>query len=259
MLEGKTIVITGAANGIGAETVKVAKNQDATVIGVDIADDAEGVDRYVQVDLSSSDSIATAVSAIGSDVDGIANIAGLPPTAGRLPVLAVNFVGLRAFTEAMIGQLNDGASIVNLASLAGSGWPERTPALKQFIAEVDFNNIEALCDRFGIDDPGSYFFGKEALICWTMQNRWTWRDRGIRMNTVSPGPVETRILQDFLKTLGERAEEDMKIMDRPGHPSDVAPVVAFLLSDATAWIRGTNIPVDGGMFSHINVNAHGLV
>jgi NAD(P)-dependent dehydrogenase (short-subunit alcohol dehydrogenase family) len=91
-----------------------------------------------------------------------------------------------------------------------------------------------------------------------LQNRWTWRERGIRMNAVSPGPVDTPILKDFLQTLGARAEEDMRVMDRPGRPEDIAPVVAFLLSDASAWIRGANIPVDGGMSSHILCNLHGL-
>jgi len=75
---------------------------------------------------------------------------------------------------------------------------------------------------------------------------------------VSPGPVVTPILQDFLETLGERAAQDAKIMDRPGTPEDIAPVVVFLLSDGSAWIRGTNIPVDGGMSSHIACESTGL-
>ena len=90
-----------------------------------------------------------------------------------------------------------------------------------------------------------------------MQNRWTWRDRSIRMNSVSPGPVDTPILPDFIETLGERAEEDMQVMDRPGQPADIAPVVAFLLSDGAGWIRGTNIPADGGMSSLSDVSAYG--
>ena len=258
MLQGKTLVVTGAANGIGAETAQFAKAQGAKVIGVDISDGADGVDRFVQADLSNPESVENAAREIGDGVDGLANIAGLPPTAGRVPVLSVNFLGLRAFTQAMIGNFNAGASIVNLASLAGLGWPERPAAVKRFIEAARFDNVEALCDELGIDGPGSYFFSKEVLICWTMQNRWTWRDQGINMNCVSPGPVETRILPDFLKTLGERAEEDARVMDRPGRTTDIAPVAAFLLSDDAKWIRGANIPVDGGMFSHVNVNMHGL-
>ena len=90
-----------------------------------------------------------------------------------------------------------------------------------------------------------------------MTNRWTWRDEGIRMNCISPGPVETPILPDFLVTLGERAEEDMKVMDRPGRPEDIAPVIAFMCSDSSNWIRGANIPCDGGMFQHILCGIHG--
>ena len=258
MLEGKKIVVTGAANGIGAETARLAKSLGARVVGLDLAEPQGQVDRFVAADLSQPQAIAAAVREIGPGVDGLANIAGLPPTAGRVAVLGVNFVGLRAFTEAMLGNLNEGASIVNLASLAGAGWAQRAVALKAFIEAVTFDNIEALCDAHGIDDPGSYFFGKEALICWTIQNRWAWRKRGIRMNCVSPGPVQTRILPDFIATLGERAVEDMKVMDRPGQPADIAPLVAFLLSDGSSWIRGANLPVDGGMLSHIQANLHQL-
>ncbi len=258
MLQGKRVVVTGAAHGIGAETARALKSMGANVIGVDISAPKDNVDRYVAADLSDASSIKAAVAEIGGGIDGLCNIAGLPPTAGRVPVLRVNFIGLRALTEALLAQLNDGASIVNLASLAGAGWPERSAAIKRFIDTARFDNVEALCDELGIDDRGSYFFSKEVLICWTMQNRWTWRDRGIRMNCVSPGPVETRILPDFLATLGARAEEDRKMMDRPGRPTDIAPVVAFLLFDGAAWIRGANIPVDGGMYSHISVNKHGL-
>ncbi len=91
-----------------------------------------------------------------------------------------------------------------------------------------------------------------------MQNRWTWRDRGIRINAVSPGPVNTPILGDFLETLGARAEEDARVMDRPGETADIAPIIAFLLSDMTACIRGSNIPADGGMSANILCAMHGL-
>ena len=256
----KNIVVTGAASGIGAESAKEIKKQGAAVIGVDLNQPQENVDIFVKADLSDPASIESAVNEIPDNIDAICNIAGLPPTRDRAIVLKVNFLGLRHFTELMIGKLNDNASIVNMASLAGFEWPEAGDQIKALLSLRDFNGVEDFCDKTGITNEGGrpYFFSKEALIVWTMMNRWTWRDRGIRINCISPGPVETPILPDFLETLGERAEEDMRVMDRPGRPEDIAPLVAFLCSDGSRWIRGANIPCDGGMYQHILCEIHGF-
>ena len=127
-----------------------------------------------------------------------------------------------------------------------------------FLGTADFANVESVCQQLEIDDQRSYFFSKEVVIVWTMQNRWTWRDRGIRMNCVSPGPVDTPILADFLDSLGEKAKQNRLLMDRYGEPADIAPVIAFLCSDSSAWIRGSNIPCDGGMLPHIQCQNSGL-
>jgi NAD(P)-dependent dehydrogenase (short-subunit alcohol dehydrogenase family) len=260
-LEGKKIVVTGAASGIGAETAKEIKNAGGFVIGVDINQPEGNVDQYIKADMSEPTSIASAIEQIPVGIDAICNIAGLPPTHDRVQVLKVNFLGLRHFTELMIDKLNDQASIVNAASLAGLGWPESGDQIKAFLNLRDFGAVEKFCNENGIEKgtPRSYFFTKEVLIVWTMMNRWTWRDRGIRMNCVSPGPTETPILKDFLETLGERAEEDAKVMDRPGLPEDIAPVITFLCSKDSRWIKGANIPVDGGMYQHVLCNMHGHV
>ena len=156
-------------------------------------------------------------------------------------------------------KLADGAAIVNLASLAGVGWANAIEQVTATLALTLNDDVVTFCNENRLDVGGrSYFLSKEALVVWTMQNRWTWRHRGIRMNAVSPGPVDTPILQDFVETLGARAEEDMRVMDRPGTPEDIAPAVAFLLSTASGWIRGTNIPIDGGMSSHILCGMHAL-
>jgi NAD(P)-dependent dehydrogenase (short-subunit alcohol dehydrogenase family) len=217
------------------------------------------VDQYIKIDFSDPASIEAAVAQVPSGIQAICNIAGLPPTKDRVLVIKVNFLGLRHLTELMIDKLSDGASIVNVASLAGLGWPDAGEEIKNLIALRDFNAVEAFCEQNGVAQEGgrSYFYTKETLIVWTMMNRWTWRDRGIRMNCVSPGPVETPILPDFLETLGERAEEDARVMDRPGRPVDIAPVIAFMCSDGSDWIRGANIPVDGGMYQHVLCNIHG--
>jgi NAD(P)-dependent dehydrogenase (short-subunit alcohol dehydrogenase family) len=259
LLKGKVIVVTGSASGIGFETARICTAMGATVLGVDVTKRFDHVEEFYRADLSDARTIDALVDVLPKGIDGIANIAGLPPTAPAEKVLKVNLFGLKRLTLGLIPKLNDGASIVNLASLAGFGWPQAVPAIRAS-EQVDMDDLADFMQRHGITNAGgrSYFFSKEALIAWTQANRWTWRDRGIRMNSVSPGPVDTPILGDFIETLGARAEEDMRVMDRPGRANDIAPVVAFLLSDMTTWIRGTNIPVDGGMSSNILCEMHGL-
>jgi NAD(P)-dependent dehydrogenase (short-subunit alcohol dehydrogenase family) len=259
LLKGKTILVTGSASGIGLETARVCTSMGARVLGVDVTKKFDHVDEFYRADLSDGATIDALIDVLPEGIDGIANIAGLPPTAPAAKVLAVNLFGLKHLTLGLIPKLNDRASIVNLASLAGFGWPQAVPAIRASEA-VHVDDAARFAEAHQITNAGgrSYFFSKEALIAWTLQNRWTWRERGIRMNTVSPGPVDTPILGDFLETLGARAEEDARIMDRPGTPQDLAPIVAFLLSDMTTWIRGANIPADGGMSSNILCEMHGL-
>ena len=258
-LTGKTIIVTGAASGIGAESAAEIKRQGGKVIAVDLNEPAANADQWFHADLSNPEDIDAVAAKLPSGANGLLNSAGLPPTRPPAQVVKVNLLGLKRLTNALVPKLADGASIVNLASLAGVEWPDNTQVAQEGNALEDFDAVEAFCEKHKIEGGRSYFFTKEALIIWTMQNRWTWRDRGIRMNSVSPGPVNTPIFPDFVQTLGDRVEEDMKIMDRVGLPTDIAPVVAFLLGDGSGWIRGTNIPTDGGMFSHIQCARNGLL
>lgn len=259
LLKGKKIIVTGSASGIGWETARVLADQGAIVLGIDLNKNFDHVEEFYRADMSDPRSIDALVDVLPDQVDGLVNNAGLPPTRPAERLLAVNLVGLKRFTHGMVPKLADNASIVNVASLAGFGWPQAVDAINASI-DLDFHNINSFMQQWGISNEGgrSYFFTKEALVAWTMQNRWTWRDRGIRINAVSPGPVNTPILGDFLQTLGARAEEDARVMDRPGEATDIAPVIAFMLSDLSSWIRGTNIPTDGGMSSNLLCNIHGL-
>ncbi len=257
-LAGKRIVITGIASGIGKESAKELKERGAYVIGIDRNECDEFVDEFIKADFMDPESILATANAISGNVDILFNSAGLPPTAPVVNVMTVNFVALRRFTELMIDKLNKGGAIVNMASLAGVGWPGAVDSCKQFIDNANFDNVESLCSELSIDQARCYFFSKEALVIWTMQNWNTWRERGIRLNAISPGPVDTPILPDFLETLGERAEEDMKIMGRAGTVEEIAKVVAFMCSDDSVWINGANIQCDGGMNAHIMQKVHGF-
>jgi NAD(P)-dependent dehydrogenase (short-subunit alcohol dehydrogenase family) len=257
MFQDKTFVVTGVSSGIGAETARWLREQGARVLGVDLRQPSTGIDDFFQADLGDAASLDRLVAALPAGIDGLANIAGLPPTHPAAVVLRVNLVGLKYLTLALVDKLADGASIVNLASVAGAGWPLALPAI-QASEDLAFAEVDAFCLAHRIEGARSYFFSKEAVIAWTIQNRWTWRSRGIRMNAVSPGPVDTPILTNFIETLGERAADRMQVMDRHGAPADIAPVVAFLLSAASTWIRGTNVPVDGGLHAHVMDEQYGL-
>ena len=79
-LQGKRIVVTGAASGIGAASAKLLREKGAYVIGVDRNDASAYCDEYVKVDLANEESIQAAAAQIGGHIDGICNIAGVPPS-----------------------------------------------------------------------------------------------------------------------------------------------------------------------------------
>jgi NAD(P)-dependent dehydrogenase (short-subunit alcohol dehydrogenase family) len=73
-------------------------------------------------------------------------------------------------------------------------------------------------------------------------------ERGLRMNAVSPGPVETPILGDFEQTMGKDNLEGVRdLIGRHATPADIAPAVLFLASGESSWINGVNLGADGGI------------
>jgi len=157
MLQGKTIIVTGAASGIGAATAALVSSHGAEVISVDINVPETPVGRFLRADLADRSSIDRLVAALPHGAHGLANIAGLPPTRGAEAVLKVNLVGLRYLTTELVPKLSDGASIVNLASLAGLGWAESKDAVLAS-AGLDFDEVSAFCVKHGIAGGRSYFF-----------------------------------------------------------------------------------------------------
>ncbi|MDR3514188.1 MAG: coniferyl-alcohol dehydrogenase [Azospirillaceae bacterium] len=245
----KRAVVTGAASGIGLATAKLLQQEGWHVIGLDRHAPETGVDDYVPVDLADIASIEAAIDALDGQIDALCNVAGLPPTAGAVPTMQVNFFGLRHLTERLLPKLADRASIVNVASLAGAGWPQAIDRAVRLISTGTLANAPAVLSAEGVTDENCYFVSKECVILWTLQSWNRWRDRGIRMNAVSPGPVMTPIHKDFLATLGERAEKDRERSERPAKPSEIAPAIVFLCREESRWIRATNLASDDGLFA----------
>lgn len=249
-MKGKTIVITGISSGIGAATAVHMAALGANIIGLDISATGITTGRFIPVDLSVPASIKEAVSRIETGIDGLCNIAGVPPTKGREKTLQVNFMGLRSLTDLLIPKMNNGASIVNIGSLAGVDWANRVATIKEFLEITDFSKVEAFCSNHSISDEDSYAFSKEVLTVWTILNTPLLLRRQIRMNCIHPGPVETPILQDFRQTVGKRFENQAALLGKAAtSTTNIAAVISFLCSSESNWIRGANIPVDGGMMA----------
>ena len=256
---GKRIVVTGAASGIGERTAQLLHGAGADVIAIDQKRPSAPFSQFVEMNLMEKDSIDTQLPLLTGKIDALVNNAGVSSAGGRLRAIGVNVYGLRYLTESVIDRVRDGGSIVNVASIAGFGWRERANLISSLLAHPGFPDVRKVCDDHGIEDAGSYPLSKEAVLVWTMQAAHRWKTRGVRVNAVSPGPVETPILGEFRATLGEeRVTSDIARVGRPGTPSDIAPIIMFMCSDASRWINGANIPADGGLEASVNIEVHGL-
>jgi NAD(P)-dependent dehydrogenase (short-subunit alcohol dehydrogenase family) len=257
MLFGKTIVVTGISSGIGARIGELAAALGADVIGVDVNAPAAPLGAFVKADISSVAAIADLARALPSRIDALCNVAGVSGVSGAAKTLAINFYGLRALSEALAPRLREGGAAVNVASIAGYGWRANLDRAKAFVDAPGFPDIAALLKRFAVPDGEGYPLSKELLLLWTMRaaHQPLFRDRGVRVNAVSPGPVTTPILKEFRRVFGDpRVDEDIARVGRAGAPGDVAPAALFLCSDGARWINGANLPVDGGLEASINAS-----
>ena len=250
-LLNKTIVVTGVASGIGAEVARLARFHGATVIGLDRNAPGLTLDGFIQADLGEPAAIDAAVAQLPARVDALCNIAGVPGTADGALVARVNYLGLRHLSERVLERMPAGASIVNVASILGAEWPQRTELHRALAMARGFEAGAAWLRDHPVPQETCYQYFKEALLVWSYVQSQPWfLEKSVRMNCVAPGPVFTPILGDFVSMLGEeRVQRDSARMKRPAYADEIAPVIAFLCSDAARWISGVNIPIDGGLAS----------
>jgi NAD(P)-dependent dehydrogenase (short-subunit alcohol dehydrogenase family) len=245
-VQGKTVVVTGTASGIGAAVAETLVTAGAEVIGLDLGP-SPAATKSIVCDLSEPAAIDAVVADLPDTLYGLVNVAGVPGTRPAELVWKVNFLGLRHLTEAVLDRVVAGGSIVHVASTAGFGWPGRVSLLAGLMEAESFDDGLAWFRANAPADLASYDFTKEAVTVYAMRSGLRGAARGVRVNSVSPGPVETPILADFEATMGKELLDGVRTMTgRHGTPQDIAPVVAFLLSPASTWIRGSNLVADGG-------------
>ncbi len=255
-MSGRTYVVTGVSGGIGAALAGVLKARGDVVIGLDIAKPHLDLDQFIALDLSDPVRVAGAVAQISGAIDGLCNSAGLPPRPGlAAKILEVNFEGTRALARALRDQIQEGGSVVNLASRAGHGWRENVDQVKRLAVAQDMARFVA---EEGIDPTRAYDLSKEAVILWTMAASESFANKGLRINSVSPGAVDTAIMSDFETAFGDRMIRNVARAGRAGQPLEIAHLAAFLLSPESHWIKGTDISIDGGMSAFNAADTMGL-
>ncbi|MFF0084524.1 SDR family NAD(P)-dependent oxidoreductase [Streptomyces canus] len=233
-LAGKVVVVTGAARGQGAAEAAALARAGAVVIGTDLRPEGSGCRRLDVRREADWAELAAELKETHGQVHGLVNNAGIIQrdridSVGAedfAQVQAVNTVGPLLGIQYLSQLMPPGASIVNVGSSA------------------------ALTGYY----PVAYTASKWALRGVSKVAAMELGPRGIRVNTVHPGYIETEMTAGATEAFREATVGETPL-GRSGTVDDIAPLVVFLLSDESSFITGAEIPVDGGLTAHGGVKS----
>jgi len=254
--ENKRVVVTGGATGVGAGLLDVLVEQGtAHVTVLDVKAPSGPHQTFLQTDLSDPKAVDAAIAAIDGPVDVLFNNAGVADTLPSETVFKVNFLALRKLSEGLLDRIPEGGAIVNTASTAGGQWPSRLDVINELL---DIGGWDEPLKWYEGRDLGvePYFFSKELVQVYTMRSSRSTMARGVRTNSVCPSPIDTPLLDDFRKTMTDKLI-DWNVSQTNGRlvtAREVALVLAFLGSDAAAYVNGVNMLVDAGFTAAMTTN-----
>ena len=228
-LTGKVVVVTGAARGQGKAEARALREAGATVVATDVLPfDGRHLDVTSYDEWSD---LAEWIKAEHGEVHGLVNNAGVAGR-DRLPdvpldawnqTFAINVTGPLLGIQALVPLMKPGASIVNICSVA---------AMSGHVA-------------------AAYTASKWALRGLSRTASLELGTRGIRVNAVMPGLVETPLMENASPAFREAALAEIPL-GRTGQVEDIAPLIVFLMSDGSAYMNGAEIAVDGGLTAHVS-------
>ena len=253
---GKRVVVTGAASGVGAALVEVLEEAGAAHITTIDVNPGAAVGQNIDADLSDPNAVDRAIAEITGPVDVLFNNAGVAATFAIDVVMAVNVLAPKRLTAGVIDKMPGGAAVVNTASTAGGGYPAHLDDIQTLLAIDDWDDALAWVREHPELTLNPYGFSKECAQVFTMQVATALGARGIRINSVCPGLIETPLLKDFAATLGQDMLDWMVTQSGHRHatPNEIANVLAFLGSDAASYISGSNVLVDHGFTGALTTN-----
>jgi NAD(P)-dependent dehydrogenase (short-subunit alcohol dehydrogenase family) len=258
-----TAVITGAGSGMGRSCVEHLRGLADVIVAVDLrapevdGDGTEGVACDVS-DAGAIGALAAQVQGIG-DFRALIHAAGISPTMGDARrVLEVDLVGTQLLLDAFEPLVGPGSAAVCFASSAAYQVAPFVGADQEMLLRDPLApGFLKRATELVANDPGfAYGLAKVGVMRAVGRAAVRWGPRGGRVNSVSPGLIDTPMgRQEFQQQPVMREMLERTPLARFGEPEEVAAVAAFLVSDAASFVSGIDVLVDGGQHQAMDTTA----
>ncbi len=244
LLEGRVALVTGASRGIGAAIARAFAAEGATLL---LCARSEGVDTLAR-ELDTAQRPARPMRGDISDSAFVRELIGsVRKEHGRLDVLVNNAGILR---QGLIGmtstdQMREMLDVNVLAIMTLTQYATRVMDPQRFPSIV---NLASIAGTQGMEGVTAYSASKAAVVGYTLSCAKELAPKGIRVNAIAPGFIDTDMVRGVSADWFERRIQSIR-MGRIGTPEDVAGVAVFLASSLSSYVTGQVIGVDGGMTS----------